>query len=66
MTSEVIEVRKAEGKRIRRPTASVNCRCNNAPAETKDSGDFCRRFSAEERKDGLEIETPFKEAFSKR
>lgn len=29
-------------------------------------GDFCRRFSAEERKDGLEIETPFKEAFSKR
>lgn len=49
-----------------RPRA--NCRCNNAPAETKDSGDFCRRFSAraEERKDGLEIETPFKEAFSKR
>lgn len=67
VTSEVIEVRKAEGKRIRRPTASVNCRCNNAPAETKDSGDFCRRFSAraEERKDGLEIETPFKELCSR-
>lgn len=73
MVTSVIELRKAGeggGGKIRRPrrtgrsTASVNC-CNNAPAESKDSGrGFLLDFEAsggKERKGKMDsmIETPF-------
>ena len=52
------------GEEGRGPTASVNCRCNNAPAESKDSVIFVGDFRWKGKMDPR-LKRPFKEASSR-